>query len=125
MAEKNGAKGSSISKMEGVRRALGVLGNDAKPLAIQQYLRDEFRIIMTVAHISNYKSTILGPRKKKGKRGRPKGSKSAKPTMESAAAPVAAKPGTKLSHEDFLAFTELLHKVGADYMMDLIRHSAK
>jgi hypothetical protein len=125
MAEKNGAKGSSISKMEGVRQALTALGNDAKPLAIQQYLRDQFRIIMTVAHISNYKSTILGPRKKKGKRGRPKGSKSTKPMVESSAAPVAAKPVAKVSHEDLLAFTELLHKVGADNLMVLIKLAAK
>jgi hypothetical protein len=47
-----------ISKMEGVRRALAHLGNDAMPLGIQKYLKSEFGIDMDAGAISNYKSAI-------------------------------------------------------------------
>jgi hypothetical protein len=52
------ASGNSISKMEGVRRALAHLGDDAMPLAIQKYLKKEHGIVMDNGAISNYKSAI-------------------------------------------------------------------
>src|SRR5438132_8396537 len=46
-----------ISKMEAVRRALGRLGADAKPLTIQPYIQKEFGINMDANMISSYKSS--------------------------------------------------------------------
>ena len=44
--------------MEGMRRALAALGNDAMPLDIQAYLKKEFGIKMETILISNYKSAL-------------------------------------------------------------------
>ncbi|HLN26384.1 MAG TPA: hypothetical protein VK395_01420 [Gemmataceae bacterium] len=51
-------EGESISKMEGVRRALAKLGIDAKPLVIKAFLKEQFDIDMEPNMISNYKSTL-------------------------------------------------------------------
>src|SRR3954453_21014814 len=71
MAEKtNGqqaGKGSGISKGEAVRRALAELGQDAKPAAIQPYVKDKFGLDMTPEHITTCKGTIL----KQGGKGKP------------------------------------------------------
>jgi hypothetical protein len=55
----------TISKMEAVRRALGSLGNDAMPVNIQNYVKSNFGLDMSTAHVSNYKTDIL--RKQSGK----------------------------------------------------------
>jgi hypothetical protein len=55
MADK---KDGTISKLEGVRRAVAKLGLNATPAEIQTFLQDEFDIPMTLEHISNYKGKV-------------------------------------------------------------------
>jgi hypothetical protein len=47
-----------LSKMDAVRRALGRLGSDAKPLAMKKYIHDAFGINMDPNMISSYKSSL-------------------------------------------------------------------
>src|SRR5262245_23656459 len=56
--KKTQADGKGVSKMEGVRRALAALGNDAMPADIRRYLKQEFGIAMETTLISNYKSSL-------------------------------------------------------------------
>ena len=125
MAEKKTgveAKGNVITKMEGVRRALTELGKDAMPLQMQKYLKERFGITMTVAHISNYKSTILGPAKKKkpaAKKAEKERASTAKVQVAPASRP-AGKPATGIRLEDLRAVKELLGRVGADNLKVMI-----
>lgn len=48
-----------LTKTEAVRRALAKLGPDAKPAAIQTYVRDECGVEMTTDHISTTKGILL------------------------------------------------------------------
>src|SRR5438128_838385 len=79
MAEKTNGSATAakadegMSKKEGVRRALRILGNTAGPLQLQDFLKKEFHITMTTDHISNYKSDIL--RKEGGGHGKKTGAK--------------------------------------------------
>jgi hypothetical protein len=125
MAEKKTgaeAKGNGITKMEGVRRALTELGRDTLPLQIQKYLKDRFGLTMTVAHISNYKSTILKPAAKK-KPATKKAEKESVATAQVQAGPAtrpAGKVSTGISLEDLRAVKELVGRVGADTLKALI-----
>jgi hypothetical protein len=57
-----------LSKMHAVRQALKDLGNDAKPLQLQPYIREKLGVEMSIDHVSTYKSVILR-KKAKGKPG--------------------------------------------------------
>ena len=46
-------RGGKITKNEAVRQALAALGNDAKPIAIQNHVKDHFGIEMTTKHTSS------------------------------------------------------------------------
>jgi hypothetical protein len=71
---------AGITKMEGVKRALKALGKDAKPLAIQAYLKDKLGIEISADVASNYKKVLA-------KRARAKGTTPAqKPAAPKAAA---------------------------------------
>jgi hypothetical protein len=106
-----------ITKMEGVRRTLRELGNNAMPLQIQDHLKRHFGIDMTVAHISNYKSEILS--KKKGKR---KGARksAAKTPAPSAPASAPAKGAAAINLEDIQITKALVARVGADQLRSLV-----
>src|SRR5437762_3036219 len=65
------AAAKSVNKMEGVRKALSQLGNDAKPLEIQKFVKDSFGITMTAEHISNYKGKIVRSKGKKKRQAKP------------------------------------------------------
>jgi hypothetical protein len=52
------AAAKKISKMEAVRRAMAAMGGDAKPAAMQGYIKKTFGIAMTTDHISTYKGDI-------------------------------------------------------------------
>jgi hypothetical protein len=111
----NGSKG--VSKMDAVRQALRELGRKAKPLKIQAFIKDNFKIDMTPDHISNYKSTILkGKGKKSGKQGRPKA------TAATAAKPAGgnAKGGSGLAPEDVANVKTLVRRFGSDSLKKLI-----
>ena len=124
MADKANGQQGAISKMEAVRRALGDLGKDAKPAALQPYIKDKFGLDMTPEHITTCKGSILkASRKGKGK-GKGKAA-AAKPTP--ADAPV-AKAATKaesakvagISLPDIQKVKELVGRVGADSLRTLI-----
>ena len=97
------------SKIAAVRETLSVLGSDAKPLAIQDYLKSKLDIDMTTNMISNYKTAI---HKKAGKRGRPKGKRSA-------ARKAPANHRGNISLADIQAVKALTDRIGADKVKEL------
>jgi hypothetical protein len=48
-----------LTKKEAVRRALAALGNDAMPVKIQGWIKDNLDIEMTAGHVSTTKGEIL------------------------------------------------------------------
>jgi hypothetical protein len=102
---KNGAE---ISKTEMVKRALGTLGFDAKPLELKAHIKKEFGTDMDPQHISNYKSNLKKTKSKPGpKKGRPK------------SASVAAAVGG-FSLQDIEAVKEVADRIGADKVRQLV-----
>ncbi len=70
------------SKMDAVRQALASLGYDAKPPALDKFIRETFGLTIQPNMISSYKSQLKSKPKKGGKggrRGRPPLSESAVP----------------------------------------------
>jgi hypothetical protein len=105
------AKGSQRgSKMAGVRQALAELGNDAKPVAIQEYLK-KAGIDMSTNMVSNYKTHIL---KKSGKRRKRRGRKLV--VAKAAAAPA---PRNSIGMADLQQIKALTDRIGADKVREL------
>jgi hypothetical protein len=121
MAEKTGtqrASGSNgITKMEAVRRALKAMGRDAKPAAMQPFIKREFGVEMSTDHISTYKGSIL---KAAGK------TKKAAMKQPTAAAAVTPKAEVKpvavggVSLHDLQVVKDLVGRVGANALRALI-----
>jgi hypothetical protein len=117
MAETTGRnKSSGVSKMEGVRQALRQLGRHAKPTQIHDFIKEKFGIEMSKDHISNYKSTIL---KGKGKKGRKAAAAKAAATKP-AATTGNGKGRASLSPEDVDNVKNLLRRHGPDSLRKLI-----
>ena len=75
-----------MSKMDAVRQAISVLGKDASPIKIHEFMKSKFKMDMTTAHVSNHKTTVL---REKGKK--PVAAKEVTaPAMAKAPAPVKA-----------------------------------
>jgi hypothetical protein len=112
----NGSAGAGkpASKTEGVRRALDALGKKATPTEIDEYLRREFNIKMSLPHISTTKSNILrGKGKGKGRRGRrKKGAKAAGGAQPANAA-------TAFDVKDMREIRALVDRVGVEKFKDL------
>src|SRR4051794_23247667 len=83
-APRKGRGKGGMNKMEGVRQALGAVGNDAKPAAIQDWLKENLHLEMPKDLISKYKSDILAKARKGKKKG---GKRAAKPSPAPQAAP--------------------------------------
>lgn len=101
------AKPTPASKMEAVRQALDVMGLDAKPKEIQDFLRTKFGLEMNSNMASNYKCHLAkqsGPKKKEEK------SRTPKPLLESAPPPSAAPApaGNQAPSDDFLPLLKAL-----------------
>jgi hypothetical protein len=62
------------SQMGAVRQALESLGYDAKPPAIDEFVRNNFKMTIKPNIISSYKSQLKAKHKKGARRGRPPGS---------------------------------------------------
>ena len=106
------AAGKPANKTEAVRLALAALGGrEATPGQIDEYLRREFHITMSLPHISNVKSVLLG---RKGKQRRKKGAESAPAAEAPAAAPT-------FSLKDMREVRAVVDRVGAEKFKDL-RH---
>jgi predicted flap endonuclease-1-like 5' DNA nuclease len=102
-----------MSKMDAVRQAISELGKDASPIKIQEFVKSKFKMDMTTAHVSTYKTTVL---REKGK----------KPVAApaSAPAPVKAAPapakGSAVSLSDLEAVKGLVGRVGEENLKSLI-----
>jgi hypothetical protein len=110
----NGQEGvRRVNKMQMVRKALKKLGNDAKPLRIQAYLKKWHGLEISADMISNYKGSIL--RKARGESG---------PAQEpEAAAPIALKEqasGGGIRIEEVRAVKKLADRLGAGKVRELV-----
>jgi hypothetical protein len=110
---------AGLSKMEAVRLAIGKLGKDAKPIRIQQYVKDEYKIEMSADHVSNYKGKILRSRGKKGRKAKKAQAKSA-PAPEAAALPSPARGKGAVVITDILSIKDLVRRVGPEQLRTLI-----
>src|SRR5207247_2496650 len=81
----NGAPAGAITKMEAVRRALAELGNDAKLLPLQDWIKERLGIDMTTNHIADARSKIVRKEASQGKApepsARPRGGRPRKATL--------------------------------------------
>src|SRR5215470_18060960 len=124
MADQTGATApkKGISKMEAVRQALGHFGNDAKPLEMRPWIKQQFGINMSTDHISTYKGDIRrkakAPTPAASAAKKPAGPKVApkKPSVQHAAARSNASPkesnaGQRISLEDIRAVKGLVRRV--------------
>jgi hypothetical protein len=78
-------KASSMTKSEALRKAIGQLGKDSKPLQLQAHIKQQFGIEMSTDHISSSKTDII---RKMSSGAKPAAAKSAAPK------PVPATPTT-------------------------------
>ena len=62
-----GSASTGITKMEGVRRARAELGPDAKPVAIRDYLQNQFGIEISRDVVSVYKRDLKAEGQEKAK----------------------------------------------------------
>jgi hypothetical protein len=113
-----------ITKYEAVRRALAKLGKDAKPLAIQSYVKEHFNIEMTPGHAKTNKGKILreAAAKKSGKK-----AEAAPPAAKTSPAAPAPTQAGKASNgkktielEDILTLRKLVDRVGPAHLQTLI-----
>jgi len=111
------ANGKPKNKMDGVRRAMSTLGNEAKPIKIQEWLKTSFKIKMPISTISNYKSLILkeGKASKNGRRVKRKGGRPK-------AAPSSA---GGITVQDIEAVKSLVDQMGAEKVQQLAQVLAK
>jgi len=112
---------------------LAKLGNDAKPVQIQNWVKAAFSVKMTADHVSNYKGKILrgetGTRKPSGQK---KASKVKKPAARKAASPrpvTATSPGREggkgITLQDVHTTRDLVGRVGANQLRSLLDLLAK
>jgi hypothetical protein len=119
MATAMNTPGARLSKTEAVRRALKALGRDAKPAKLKPFIKREYGIEITPGHITNIKS---GLRKPAGT------AKPAAPKQPAPPTPVPPSPPPKksgISLEDLRAVKELIGRVGAGQLRDLIELLAR
>jgi hypothetical protein len=107
---------AAMTKIAAVRKALRVLGKNAMPIQIQDYVKT-LGVEMSTAHVSNYKTYLLKGKKGK-KKGRKKGASEVAATM--APAPVKAKEAGTLSIADIEAVKDLVGKVGQENLKNLV-----
>jgi hypothetical protein len=110
ITETTQANGAGMSKMDAVRRALAEMGDDAKPLQMQGYIKSKLGIDMSADHISTYKSTLLRERAKK------------KPGPKTQAAPTVAQTTAQggISVDDVRAVKELADRIGSEKVRQLV-----
>jgi hypothetical protein len=105
-AATNSEEGGRVNKMEIVRKALGKLGDKAKPKEMHAYILKTYKVEIGTDTISNYKGLIL--RKAAGE-------SRLNPSPEPAAAPPAKKEAVNggVNIEDVRAVKELADRIGA------------
>jgi len=90
------AQAGTVSKIEGVRRALKELGKNAKPSAIQAFVKEHFNIDMTKDHISVSKGEIRRQAARKKKKAKTMKKAPGKPRATKAKAAAKGKGLTKI-----------------------------
>jgi hypothetical protein len=125
-AKKNGGPQGpgGITKWDAVRQALEAMGGDAKPLAIQAYLKDHLGMEVKTNLISVYKKDLA---KKAGKKKRAKMPAAARKDGAGDQALVQPKPAAPggILLEDILAVRNLVNRLGAAPLHTLIDAFAK
>ena len=108
----NGTPSGTPSKMSAVRQALAACGAEAKPPALDKWIRDTYGLVIQHNMISSYKSQMKSkPKKGKGGRlGRP-------PASESAPAKVA---GGTISFKDLHEVKTLAGRLGISNLRKLV-----
>ncbi len=102
--------------MDAVRQALNSLGRDAKPPALDSYIRDHFGMSIPHNMISSYKSQLRSKKKggKGGRRGRPPASESAK------AVEAVAEERQRVSFKDLQEVKNLAGRLGIAKLQKLV-----
>lgn len=100
---------AEMSMIEAVRRAQAKLGKGAKPLAIQEFVKSNFKINISTNMISSYKTYL---KKKKGKPGR-------KPKSTGKVGRPATSSSGSVSLEDIRAVKELADRIGANRIKEI------
>ena len=95
-------KGSGVNKSALVREAIEALGHDAKPVAIDAYIKEKHNVEVPRAIISSYKSSY---KSKMGKAGRGKPGR---------------KPGGGIQVADLAAVRGLVSRLGAAQVKELV-----
>jgi hypothetical protein len=111
-----------LTKQEAVRQALATLGRDAKPLQLQEWIREHLGIKMTADHVSTAKGIILKKGKKAARKkpGAPEavtGPAQKEPAIKPQA-PTGKETGIPL--DDILTVKELVGRLGAGPLHTLI-----
>jgi hypothetical protein len=104
------------SKMDAVRQALNSLGRDAKPPALDSYIREHFGMSIPHNMISSYKSQLRSKKKggKGARRGRPPASESAK------AVEAVAEERQRVSFKDLQEVKTLAGRLGIAKLQKLV-----
>ncbi len=108
----NGAahgRADGISNMEAVRRALGVLGEKARPPEIGAYVQRHFGRVIPPNHISSYKSTLTRKARKPGR-----------PRADAAGDGRADGASDVLTINDLRAIKELANRIGVARFRKLV-----
>jgi hypothetical protein len=111
-ANGSAAAGKPANKTEAVRLALGALGKKATPTEIDEHIRREFNVKMSLPHISTTKSNILRAKGKGSRRRRKKGAKVA-------AVEPAANAARAFSLKDLREIKALVDRVGVEKFKNL------
>ena len=130
MADKaNGAapkkSNGGITKIDAVKRALSKLGKNASRPDIQKFLKDNYRLDITLDHISNCKGEL---RKKKGAAKSAVSQQPAKAAVSQQPAaqkqepkqPASGPKGHAIGLEDIATVKDLVERVGAGSLRKLI-----
>lgn len=117
-----------MSKAAAVRKAMAKLGRKAKPKVIQDFVKSEFGIEMSVNHVSNIKSTLRNKRRaKQGAAKEPKAEEMAATHSTNGSAHAGngqavarGRKGTGIDVDDIAAVKKLAQSVGAQNLHMLI-----
>ena len=103
------------NKAEAVRQAMDNLGDEASPLMIQKFIKDNFDQDMSANMISSYKSNV---RAKKGLAGRRK--KRGRPKKNTAAAAPTVSSHDSVPWKDLRTIKDIAGRIGKKNLRDLV-----
>jgi hypothetical protein len=112
-----------MAKAEAVRRALGDLGRDAKPLELKDHILKRYGIEMSAKHVSTEKRKALLQGAGKGKAvaaGAPAQSSAARTAEPREPAPAPAAESVLVGLDDVVKIKDLVDRVGASSLKQLI-----